>query len=224
MMELSEEVLKTKDIQNMDIINALEWRYAVKKFDPDFKLTDTQINRLTKALILTATSMGLQLMEFIVIENKALRKKITPIAYNQPQIEDSSQVIVLCRKDIVEQQDINEIVSITSEKRSVEEQQLDGYKKMLESSLTMEKNKQAAWMENQVYIAMGNLLTVCAAEKIDACPMEGFDRNQLDQLLSLEDKNLKSVLMCPVGKRSEHDKYNGQTKIRRSEEKIVSFL
>jgi nitroreductase len=208
----------------MDIIKALEWRYAVKKFDPDFKLTTEQINRLSNALILTATSMGLQLMEFIVIENKTLRKKITPIAYNQPQIEDSSHIIALCRKDKVEQKDIDEIIGITSKKRGVEKAQLMGYKKMLESSLSMEKNKQAAWMENQVYIALGNLLTVCAAEKIDACPMEGFDRKEFDQLLQLKEKNLKSVLLCAVGKRSEKDKYSGQTKIRRPQEKIVSYI
>lgn len=208
----------------MDIIKALEWRYAVKKFDPNFNLDKKQIDRLTKALTLTATSMGLQLMEFIVIENEQLRKKITPIAYNQPQIEESSHLIVLCRKEIVEQHDVDEIVEITAAKRQVNEDQLAGYKNMLESSMKMDKNKQVVWMENQVYIAMGNLLTVCAAEKIDACPMEGFDRKSLDELLELDKKNLKSVLMCPVGKRSADDKYNGLSKIRRPIEKIVSFI
>ena len=31
------------------------------------------------------------------------------------------------------------------------------------------------WSIKQAYLAMGNLLTVCAVEKIDACPMEGFN-------------------------------------------------
>lgn len=208
----------------MNIIEALEWRYAVKKFDPDYKLKRGKLDRLSKALTLTATSMGMQLMEFLIIENKELQKAIRPIAYNQAQIEECSHLIVLCRKNTVEQKDINEIVQITLEKRKVEPNQLSGYKKMLESSLTMEKNKQAIWMENQVYIAMGNLLTVCAVEKIDACPMEGFDREKLDALLDLDKKNLKSVLMCPVGKRSAEDKYKGLKKIRRPEEKIITYI
>lgn len=208
----------------MNIIEALEWRYAVKKFDPDYKLKRGKLDRLSKALTLTATSMGMQLMEFLIIENKELQKAIRPIAYNQAQIEECSHLIVLCRKNTVEQKDINEIVQITLEKRKVEPNQLSGYKKMLESSLNMEKNKQAIWMENQVYIAMGNLLTVCAVEKIDACPMEGFDREKLDALLDLDKKNLKSVLMCPVGKRSAEDKYKGLKKIRRPEEKIITYI
>lgn len=208
----------------MNIIEALEWRYAVKKFDPDYKLKRGKLDRLSKALILTATSMGMQLMEFLIIENEEVKKAISPIAYNQSQIEECSHLIVLCRKNKVEQKDINEIVQITLEKRKVEPNQLSGYKKMLESSLTMEKNRQAIWMENQVYIAMGNLLTVCAVEKIDACPMEGFDREKLDALLDLDKKNLKSVLMCPVGKRSAEDKYKGLKKIRRPEEKIITYI
>lgn len=208
----------------MNIIEALEWRYAVKKFDKDYKLSNKELDCLSKSLTLTATSMGMQLMEFLIIENEEVKKAISPIAYNQSQIEECSHLIVLCRKNKVEQKDINEIVQITLEKRKVEPNQLSGYKKMLESSLTMEKNKQAIWMENQVYIAMGNLLTVCAVEKIDACPMEGFDREKLDALLDLDKKNLKSVLMCPVGKRSAEDKYKGLKKIRRPEEKIITYI
>jgi nitroreductase/dihydropteridine reductase len=205
----------------MDIIEALEWRYAVKKFDPSYTLTDKQIDRLAKALNLTATSMGMQLMECIIIQNSDLKKKITPIAFYQPQIEDCSHLIVLCRKDIVKPKHINEIVEITQDKRNIPLGQLEGYQKMLSSTLAMEPRKQAEWMENQVYIAMGNLLTVCAAEGIDACPMEGFNRDQLDEALNLEAKNLRSVLMCPVGKRSTEDKYNGLKKIRRPLEKTV---
>jgi nitroreductase len=208
----------------MNIIEALEWRYAVKKFDKDYKLSNKELDCLSKSLTLTATSMGMQLMEFLIIENEEVKKAISPIAYNQSQIEECSHLIVLCRKNKVEQKDINEIVQITLEKRKVEPNQLSGYKKMLESSLTMEKNKQAIWMENQVYIAMGNLLTVCAVEKIDACPMEGFDREKLDNLLNLDKKNLKSVLMCPVGRRSAEDKYKGLEKIRRPEEKIITYI
>lgn len=205
----------------MDIIEALEWRYAVKKFDSSFTLTETQLNRLVKALNLTATSMGMQLMEFVVIQSPEWKKKITPIAYHQTQIEDCSHLIILCRKNVVEPQHIDEIVAITKEKRNIPAAQLQGFKKMLDSTLTMEPNKQAEWMENQVYIAMGNLLTVCAADGIDACPMEGFNRDQLDELLDLKAKNLRSVLMCPVGKRSSEDKYNGLKKIRRPLQETV---
>ena len=210
----------------MDIIESLKWRYAVKKFDPDYKLSKLQIDRISEGLVLTASSMGMQLMEFIIIENKELRSKVKPIAYNQGQVEDASHLLVLCRKEEVEHKDIKELVEETSKRRGIplDSDKLQGYEKMLSSALKMPKPQQTIWMENQVYLAMGNLLTICAAEKVDACPMEGFDRLALDKLLNLEDKGLRSVLICPIGGRAIDDKYSGLPKVRRSPSKIISYL
>ena len=205
----------------MDVLDALKWRYAVKKFDDKKKLTEQQLEKVLESISLTATSMGMQLMNFIVTENLEIRKKIQPIAYNQPQVTQASHLIIMCRKTKVEQKDISEIVNITSDLRGIELENLTGYQEMLESSLKMPPAQQIAWMENQVYLAMGNLLTVCAVEQIDACPMEGFDRAKLDQLLDLDSMGLKSVLMCPIGYRAADDKYNGLAKIRRPYDKLI---
>src|SRR5690554_4640699 len=79
----------------MDVLEALNWRYAVKKFDSSKKLSTEQINRIKRALQLTPTSMGLQLMNFVMVESEEMKKKITPIAYNQPQIEDASHLLIM---------------------------------------------------------------------------------------------------------------------------------
>ena len=71
------------------------------------------------------------------------------------------------------------------------------------------------WAINQAYLALGNLLTVCAEEKIDACPMEGFDAEKYDEILKLKEKNLKSVLILPVGYRAEDDIFADFEKVRR---------
>lgn len=208
----------------MDVLEALKWRYAVKKFDENKSLDEVKVTKILKSVSLTATSMGMQLMSFIVTDKDQVKQNILPIAFNQPQIVDSSHLIILCRKDKVIEEDIEEIVNITSNLRDVEENQLDGYRKMLESTLTMNRQQQITWMENQVYLAMGNLLTICAVEKVDACPMEGFDRNKLDELLDLPNKGLRSVLMCPIGFRSDDDKYNGLPKIRRPNTKLIQKI
>lgn len=208
----------------MDVLEALKWRYAVKKFDNNKSLEEDKVNKILKSVSLTATSMGMQLMSFVVTDKAEVKKNILPIAFNQPQIVDSSHLIILCRKDKVHEEDIEEIVNITSDLRDVEQNQLDGYRKMLESTLTMSCQQQISWMENQVYLAMGNLLTICAVEKVDACPMEGFDRIKLDKLLELPDKGLRSVLMCPIGYRSQDDKYNGLAKIRRPNKKLIKKI
>ena len=71
------------------------------------------------------------------------------------------------------------------------------------------------WSKNQAYIALGNLMTVCAIEDIDACPMEGFLCSKYDDLLELKEKRLKSVLLLPVGYRDEDDMFSELKKVRR---------
>jgi len=208
---------------NQDIIKALQWRYAVKQFDASKKLTDEQLKRLMEGLQLTPTSMGLQLMKFIVITDPELKAKITPLAFNQGQVEQCSHLFVLCRKQTVTEKDISSFVDHTASTRDIEKDSptMVGFEKMLSSSLNLPDAQQKSWMENQVYIALGNFLTLCAAEGIDACPMEGFDRPKLDRLLELEQDGLNAVVMCPVGFRSSEDKYSEVKKVRRPLDHLV---
>lgn len=209
-----------------DIIEALKWRYAVKRFNPEKKLKDDQIDRLLEGLALTATSMGLQLMEFLVISNPDLKEQLKPLAFNQPQIDESSHLIVMCRKTSVSVADIDSLIQLSVDKRNLDPnaENVKGYEKMLKSTLQMPANQQQVWMDNQVYIAMGNLMTICAVEKVDACPMEGFDRNKVDQLLGLPQKGLQSVLICALGYRSDEDKYQHLAKIRRPKKSLVTYI
>ncbi|WP_294906838.1 nitroreductase family protein [Tatumella sp. UBA2305] len=57
------------------LIEALKWRYATKKYDPDRSVEDDKLDRILEAIRLTATSSGLQPFELLVITNPELRKK-----------------------------------------------------------------------------------------------------------------------------------------------------
>ena len=70
--------------------------------------------------------------------------------------------------------------------------------------------------KNQAYIALGNLLTVCASQEIDSCPMEGFTPEKYDEILDLTKNNLKSVLVLPVGFRASDDYMKDLTKVRKN--------
>lgn len=210
----------------MDIVEALEWRYAVKKFDENEKLTEESIERISKALCLTATSMGMQLLEFVIVKNDAVKKSLLEACYNQNQVSTCSHLIVLTRKDKVEKTFINDYIDRVADLKGIEKSstQLTNFANMISGTLKMEEQKQIVWMENQVYIALGNLLTVCAAERIDACPMEGFIPEKVDELLHLHEKGLKSVLLCPIGIRAKDDKYADMPKVRRPIEETIHYI
>ncbi|NLP56716.1 NAD(P)H-dependent oxidoreductase [Lutibacter sp. B1] len=200
----------------MNIINSLEWRYATKKFDPSKKLSDQQIETLKNAFNLTATSFGLQPIKMIVIQNKELQEKFVEYSYNQRQVADASHLLVLCIDTDTTTKDVNAYFDLEKKIRGVSEEVVSNFRKQL---VEMYKNKSIEERQlsakYQTYIALGNLMTVCAVEKIDACPFEGFIPEKIDELLNLKEKNLMSVLMMPVGYRADDDIISKMKKVRK---------
>jgi hypothetical protein len=76
-------------------------------------------------------------------------------------------------------------------------------------------------MAKQAYLALGNLLTVCALEDIDSCPIEGFEPKKYDELLGLKEKGLQSIVVLAVGYRAEDDSFSGLEKVRRGVDEVV---
>jgi nitroreductase len=76
------------------------------------------------------------------------------------------------------------------------------------------------WTGKQTYIALGQLLLSCALLKIDATPMEGFDREALDKLLDLSKDGLSASLLCPIGYRHADDPYIALKKVRKTKESL----
>lgn len=201
----------------MDIIKSLEWRYACKKFDANKKLTISQIGILKKAFNLTATSFGLQPLKMLVIENTVLKNRLLPYAFNQQQISTCSHLLVLCIDTEITGDTIDARFDLEKEIRGTSEDIVGGFRNQLKD---MFANKSVEDIEksciHQAYITIGNLMTVCAIEKIDACPMEGFLPHKFDEELNLTDKNLRSVLLLPVGFRAEDDLMSSMKKVRKS--------
>lgn len=200
----------------MNIIQSLEWRYACKKFDSTKSLSAKEINTLTQAFNLTPTSFGLQPIKMLVIQNKELQNSLVEHSFGQQQVANASHLLVLCIHDYFTLEDIDTYFDLEKEIRNTPEKILKPYRDQLkgifENKSTIEKQKSAI---NQAYIALGNLMTVCALEKIDACPMEGFNAQKYDEILDLRKRNLKSVLLLPVGFRAQDDFMSTLKKVRK---------
>lgn len=204
------------------LVAAMQKRYAVKKFDASKKLSSEQLEKLLEIANLTATSFGIQLMKLVVIEDRTLREQLVKSSYGQKQVADASHLLVLCRERVVDAKHIEEYISTISEVRSVEEGQLDGFKNaMAQSILNMDRNDQVVWMEKQLYILLGNLLTSCALLDIDSCPMEGFVASEYDKILNLESQNLAAVLALPIGYAAKDDFNAKNKKVRRPIDQFI---
>lgn len=200
----------------MDTINSLEWRYATKKFDDSKNLPQDKIEILKKAFNLTATSYGLQPIKLIVISDKDLQNELLPYTFNQKQVSTASHVFVLCVEKIIDKNFIDEYFKMVHRLRSTPEEILTPFRESLVVDFeNRPEDEIKAWATNQAYLALGTLLTVCATEGIDSCPIEGFEPGRYDEILELDRLNLESVLVLPVGYRAKDDMFSEFKKVRR---------
>jgi nitroreductase/dihydropteridine reductase len=199
-----------------DSIKNLEWRYAVKKFDSEKTLSNEKIERLKKAFNLTATSYGLQPIRMVVLQNKEMQGKLVASSYGQQQVFQASHVLIICIERVVDKYFILEYFNRVKNIRKTSESIINPFEDALVSSFSKKDFKEVKdWATNQAYLALGNLLTVCAFEEIDSCPMEGFVPSAYDELLELEEFGLSSVLVLPVGYRAQDDMFAEMKKVRR---------
>ena len=204
-----------------NILNQLRWRYSVKLFDLKKKISKSSLSCILDSLVLTPSSYGMQPWKFFVISDREELKKLTTISFNQKQVESCSHLIVLVAKTQITEEDIDAWIQRLSRTPKRDVSELASYREKILSSIgEMKREKQGLWAKNQVYIALGQLLSIAAMLEIDACPMEGISRQDYDKYLNL-DSSFSTVVICPLGYRSPEDKYAEFPKVRFSKEKII---
>ncbi len=198
-------------------IRQLNWRYATKKFDSNRVLNEKQVQLLKEAFNLTATSYGLQPVKMVVLQNKEIQQKLVQHSYAQEQVTQASHVLILCIEKEINASYIATYFERVKRIRGTSEDILAPFKNSLTASFMEKAQKEInGWAMNQAYLIMGNLLTICALEEIDACPMEGFEPAAYDELLGLNEKGLSSVLVLPVGYRAPDDPFSSFKKVRKT--------
>jgi nitroreductase / dihydropteridine reductase len=204
----------------MDILKALNWRYATKRMNGD-KIPKEKMDVILNAISLAPTSFGLQPFSVLVIEDKALLEKIKPIAMMQPQVTEASALLVFAAWEKVTSEKINTFINQLANERNMSLESLNPYKLQVESVLKNSDSENLIWSAKQAYIALGFALVAAAHEEVDSTPMEGFDKNMLDELLNLKEKGLRSMVMMTVGYRdAKNDYLVNLKKVRRSKEEL----
>jgi nitroreductase len=199
----------------------LNWRYAVKKFDSTKTIPAATWAALEQAVVLSPSSTGLQPWKFVVVTSPELKKKLQPAAYNQAQITDCSHLVVFCAKAPPTLKDADRHVERTAEVRGVPVSSLDGFRKMVVSAADKPPEEGTWWAARQTYIALGVFLATAAMIGVDACPMEGFDPAQFDEILGLKAHGVKSFALAAAGYRAADDKYGTLAKVRLPLDEVI---
>ena len=208
-----------------DFLEALNWRYATKKFDKTKKIPEDFLQKLLSAMNLAPSSYGLQPYEILIIEDSELRAELKKVSWNQSQVTDASQLVVICNKLQPSEQDVDDFIKNISETRELPLESLADYSAMMKNTvLNLPQEHLAIWTARQAYIVLGTLLAACAHLQIDACPMEGFDKNEYDRILNLKEKGLEAAVIATIGYRAEDDGFQHLKKVRKTDDELFTRI
>lgn len=199
----------------MELKQALNWRYATKRYDQTKPLSEDKLTQILEAINLSATSAGLQPFRVFIIDNPEIRKVLRSDSFN-PQIMEASHLLVFAAFNRIEKYHITNYLKNVAKTRNQNLEELSGLRKSMEDGLLHWSDEEMfKWATKQTYIALGTGLVAAADLKVDSSPMEGFNADKLDELLNLKEKGLKSVVLMALGYRDEaNDFLSGAKKVR----------
>ena len=80
----------------MKVSEAVHARRAVKWYDPQQKMPEETFRQLMEDAILAPTAFNIQNWRFVRVTDAQQRKEIRAVAWDQAQVTDASELLVLC--------------------------------------------------------------------------------------------------------------------------------
>lgn len=200
----------------MSFLQNLDWRYATKKYDPSATLPRDKLHQILEAIRMAPSSNGFQPYEVVVVRNAAMREKLKAAAFNQPQITDSSVVLVFAAWENINEGNLGKVFDQMAAVRGASDELSARRKSSIEGFTTKSVEQNFTHAAQQAFIGFGFGLAAAAELKVDSTPMGGFKPDQVDEILGLKEKGLRSVAILCLGTRApEGDWLAGLKKVRR---------
>lgn len=213
----------------MDTLVTAKTRYATKAYNAEKKIPQAQFDKLLEILRFSPSSVNIQPWHFLVAESDQAKQRIASAltgnyVYNAAKVLHSSHTLVFCTRTDISAEYLEQLLqqddtSGRFKDEAAKQGQRDtrhGYVEFYRNEL---KNL-SSWMENQTYLALGQLLFAAGLEGIDATPMEGFDRDTLNKEFKLTEKGLKASVIVSLGYRSDSD-FNAKLPKSRLPDEVV---
>jgi len=208
--------------KNEEFLKIMDFRHACKIFDESKKISDEDMHYILEVGRKSPSSFGMEAWKFLVIQNNKLKEKLKNFCWNQPQITTCSHlVIVLAGIDTLKVE--SGIVRSQLSRRNMPQEKLDSvielYTSHLSDTLNSDENTYQ-WSARQTYIAAANMMSAAAFIEIDSCPIEGFEKDNVEKVLELDTKKFQVAMILPFGYRINEQ----SQQLRSSFESVVEFI
>jgi len=205
-----------------EFLKMMDFRHACKIFDEKQKISDEDMHYVLEVGRKSPSSFGMEAWKFLVITNQVLKEKLRPFCWNQPQITTCSHMVVVLAG--IESLKVESgVVKKQFMRREMPEETVNAYLELYASHLSNVLNdddKIYQWSARQTYIAAANMMSAAAFIGIDSCPIEGFEKENVEKVLELDRSKFQVALMLPFGYR-----LNEQPKQLRSDfASVVEFI
>jgi len=186
-----------------DFIKAMDFRHACKVFDENRKIPDDKIRYILEAGRKSPSSFGMEGWKFLVITNEALKKRLRPACWNQVQITSCSHLVVILAA-INRLKPESGIPAERFARRPLPKEQIEAYLDRYATHLAKtfsSEERTYAWSARQTYIALANMMAAAAYIGIDSCPIEGFEKERLEEILGVDTDAYQVSVLLPLGYR-----------------------
>lgn len=208
----------------MNLIEALNWRYATKRMTGE-KIAESDLNIILEAIRLTPTAYGLQPFKVAVTQNEDLIGEIYRKSCPQIVIKQCSHLLVFKARKKLDSEYLEGYLKEMKRQRNSTDEYIDGYRSKILRVIDDPQINKFSWMIRQTYIALGYATVAAAASGIDATPIEGFDAQSLNEVLRLDTEKEEAVVMLALGYRDEkEDKLIYLPKIRKPMDLLVEKI
>ena len=207
---------------NNNFSKAMHFRHACKIFDENKKINDEEMRYILEAGHTSPSSFGMEGWKFLVITNEALKAKLRPVCWDQVQITSCSHLVVILsaiENVKVESGEVEKRFSRRDMSQENLEMYMGLYASHLKTTLSSDENIYH-WTSRQTYIALANMMTAAAYIGIDSCPIEGFEKEKVEEILELDTTKWQVSIIVPFGYR-----VNDQSEqIRLPFDDVVEFI
>ena len=177
----------------MDLSQVITQRRSVKQFDPDHQLSAEEFATLVGQAVLAPTSFNIQHWRFVRISDPVLRANICSAAWDQVQIVQASELLVIC-------------ADTKAWEKSPERywHNTDAETQALVVGMLTEFYQGREWLQRDEAIRSGafaaqNIMLTAKAMGYDSCPLIGFDQDEVAKLIHLPADHLV-VMLLAIGK------------------------
>ncbi len=205
-----------------EFLEMMNFRHACKLFDETKKIGDEDMHYILEVGRKSPSSFGMEAWKFLVITNDELRERLRPFCWNQPQITTCSHLIVVLAGIDTLKVDSGAVRSQLM-RRNLPQEKLDAFIGLYASHLADvldDDEKVYQWSARQTYIAATNMMNAAAFIGIDSCPIEGFEKENIEKVLELDTNKFQVSMMLPFGYRINEQ----PQKLRSDFESVVEFI